>query len=353
MEIPTLVKLLRNYSVHYVTGNGDAILSRRNNVCLYHHESAEIEELFSLRHRRIAHRLLNRGALERLLRLEVSHILELQDGSLIVFFDGRILKVEDGKITVDYSIDTCRTPLNVFYDRSRGVLAWGDYVRPREDGHVHIYRSDDLGKSWHNCFTFDVGQVRHIHNIVFDKFRDHYWILTGDSDAESGIWASEDLSNVDSVLHGKQAYRAVSVIPTEEGLIIPTDSELQPNFIQFYSHESKEVQQVHPLTGSALYAGQVNDWMFVTTAYELSSVNHDKQADLWCSKGGSRWQLLASFKKDRLPVKYFRYPVIKIPCYEQHYSQDVYYLSTRSVDAGQNVLIYNGQEITDVWNEQS
>jgi hypothetical protein len=346
------MKVLHNYSVHYVTINGDAILSRRNRVYLYSHRSSTIEELFSLKHKSVSQRLLNRGPFERLLRLEVSHILALDDGSMLIFFDGRILKVRDGHIMVDYLIKTCRTPLNVFHDPSRGV-AWGDYVRLREAGCAHIYQSDDQGKSWRQSFTFDVGQVRHIHNIVFDEFRNHYWILTGDSDAESGIWASGDLSSVIPVLHGRQAYRAVSVIPTAEGLIIPTDSELEPNFIQFYSHESKEVQQVHPLTGSALYAGQVNEWMFVTTAYEPSQVNRLKRADLWYSRSGSRWQLLTSFRKDRLPVKYFRYPVIKIPSYEPDYSQDTYYFSTRSVDAGQNVLIYSGQEITDAWNEQS
>lgn len=353
VEIPNFVKVLSNYTVHFVYRSGDAILSQRNSVYLYRNKSSEIEELFSLKHTKTSNRLLNRGVFERLLRLEISHILALQDGSLLVFFDGRILKVESGRIKADYSIETCRTPLNVFHDSSNGIIAWGDYVRPREDGHVHIYRSNDQGESWQNCFTFDVGQVRHIHNIVFDEFRNHYWILTGDSDAESGIWASEDLSSLVPVLHGRQAYRAVSVIPTADGLIIPTDSELEPNFIQFYSHESEEIKQLHPLAGCALYAGRINDWMFVTTAYEPSPVNRQKRADLWCSRDGSHWRLLASFKKDRLPVKYFRYPVIKIPCYQADYSQDIYYFATRSVDSGQNVLIYDGQEITDALDEQS
>src|SRR5215471_1738119 len=57
---------------------------------------------------------------------------------------------------------------------------WGEYFdNPRRD-EVHIYASTDRGSHWDIAYTFPTGEIRHVHNIVYDRWENCFWILTGD-----------------------------------------------------------------------------------------------------------------------------------------------------------------------------
>ncbi|MEE9166770.1 MAG: hypothetical protein V3U24_04815, partial [Candidatus Neomarinimicrobiota bacterium] len=251
------------------------------------------------------------------------------------------------RITHEYRIQNARYPLNVCYTQSREWIIWGDYARPKTPRGVNVYLSTDLGESWNRVYCFKAGAIRHVHNIVFDPFRDLFWVLTGDRNNEAGIWKTEDFSEVLPFLTGKQEYRAVSIIPTPTGLIIPTDTPSQRNYVQYYSFERERLEPLEELNGSALYCSKVKNWIFLSTAYEPSRINKHKFAELWGAKETGDWKQLLSFKKDFLPVRYFQYPVVKIPYYAEDYQGDFYYFSTRSVKGGSRVLIYRDSQLRE------
>jgi|TARA_B100001971_G_scaffold206568_1_gene225536 hypothetical protein len=334
-----VVKELIGYIVHFVTSEGYAFLSRNRTIYRYHILENKIDRIISLTYTAGYKNFIRSSALNRLLRLGIHHVMVLEDNSLLIFFDRRILKVKNNEIVAEYKLESGTRPLNVCYNTEDKTILWGEYLRSKKSACIRIFRSIDLGDSWEVVYTFSLGQVRHIHNIVYDVFRKHYWVLTGDSDEESGIWMTEDFSKLHPYLIGSQKFRAVSIIPIKDGLIIPTDTASERNVIQLYHHDTGKLERMQELRGSAFYATEVNGHRFVSTVYEPSPVNTDKVADLWNCRNGNNWVKLLSARKDNFPVKYFRYPIIKIPVYEDKFELDCYCFSVRSVKGGTRTLI--------------
>lgn len=338
------MKYLRGYKAHWIDNNGNAILSKNATIYKYRIEDNSFEKIKRFKYSKSILQLINRGVFERLLRGGIHHILIIK-GIYIVFFDKKIITISNSKIRSIYNIETCKKPLNICYNPLDNTILWGDYIATKKSLPINIYCSKDNGKNWDIVYTFSSGTIRHIHNIIYDIYQDHYWILTGDKDQESGIWKTKDFTKVEPVLIGKQSYRAVSIIPQKSGLLIPTDTELKRNFIQYYSYSDDKLYILKELQSSAVDARRINNISFVSTMYEPSKINKIKKIKLYCSIDNKKWHIFLSLKKDILHSKYFQYPMIGIPYYNRKYSKDLYYFNTRAVKGGSGVLIYSKNEI--------
>ncbi|MFC1535884.1 hypothetical protein ACFL4H_00790 [Candidatus Neomarinimicrobiota bacterium] len=341
------MKYLKNYKAHWIFNNGNAILSKNTTIYKYNFEANSFAKIKKLRYNSATLQFINRGIIERLLREGIHHVLFIK-GSYIVFFNSKIITISSLKLKSIYNIRTCKKPLNVCYNPLNNAIYWGDYIATNKALPINIYCSKDNGKNWDIVYTFSLGTIRHIHNIIFDPFNNNYLILTGDKDKESGIWKTKDFTKVEPVLIGKQSYRAISLIPQKTGLIIPTDTELRKNLIQSYSYSSKKIQTLLELTSSAADARRVNNISFVSTMYEPSKINRIKKVKLYCSRDNKNWFTFLSLNKDILPSKYFQYPLISIPHYNMEYSNNLYYFNTRCVKGGNGVMIYSKNEISKV-----
>ncbi len=94
---------------------------------------------------------------------------------------------------VTHQVQRGTRPLHVTAVPS-GTIYWGEYFDNRERAEVHIYVSTDRGRTWQIAYTFPAGSIRHVHNIVYDRWGDCLWILTGDNGAECKVLrASSDL----------------------------------------------------------------------------------------------------------------------------------------------------------------
>jgi hypothetical protein len=194
-----------------------------------------------------------------------------------------------------------------------GRIYWGEYFDNRERAEVHIYGSTDHGNTWQIAYTFPPGSIRHIHNIVYDRWGDCLWILTGDVGAECRVLrASCDLRSIEVVLAGNQQARAVAAIPTAQGLYLSTDTPFEKNHV-YRLDRSGAVDPVGDLAGSSIYGCRVNEAMFFSTMIEPSPVNEDSEVHLAGSRDGANWQILKRWKRDSLPARYFQYPNIVLP----------------------------------------
>jgi hypothetical protein len=192
-----------------------------------------------------------------------------------------------------------------------GNIYWGEYFDNRERAEVHIYVSTDRGSTWQIAHTFPAGSIRHIHNIVYDRWGDCLWILTGDERAECKVLRADcDLRSVEVVLAGNQQARAVAAVPTQNGLYLSTDTPFERNHV-YRIDRAGNVERVGDLPSSSIYGCKVScnvgDAMFFSTMIEPSAVNTSKQVHLTGSRDGTNWQVLASWKKDNLPMRYFQY----------------------------------------------
>lgn len=217
---------------------------------------------------------------------------------------------QSDEFQVTHKIQRGTRPLHIAAVPS-GTIYWGEYFDNRERAEVHVYASNDQGSTWQVAYTFPAGSIRHIHNIVYDPWGDCLWILTGDEGAECKVLrASCDLRAVQVVLSGNQQARAVASIPTEAGLYFATDTPFEKNHI-YRLDPTGRVSLVGDLVSSSIFACCVgcgrDRAMFFSTMIEPSPVNSSRDVQIAGSRDGANWQALATWKKDRLPMRYFQY----------------------------------------------
>jgi len=228
-----------------------------------------------------------------------------------------------------------------------GSIYWGEYFDNRERAEVHIYASTDRGRTWQIAYTFSAGSIRHVHNIVYDRWGDCLWILTGDEGAECKVLrASCDLRSVEEVLAGNQQARAVASIPTQTGLYLSTDTPLEKNRVYRLDRRidgAGNVEQVGDLASSSIYGCRVGEAMFFSTMIEPSIVNTGRQVHLTGSRDGTNWQVLARWKKDGWPMRYFQYGNVMLPNGEN---------ATRYL-AATTIAVKPDDLVTTIWEVES
>ncbi|MEM9544424.1 MAG: hypothetical protein AAGA77_00555 [Bacteroidota bacterium] len=208
-------------------------------------------------------------------------------------------------------------PLNICYNPKDDCYYFGEYFSNQSREEVFVYRSSD-GLEWEKTYTFSPGTIRHVHQIQYDSIRGGMWILTGDTNAESAIYFTDNgCKSMEKVFFGSQKARAVSIIAEKDMLIIPSDTPLEQNAIREFNFTTKEINDVYTLPNSAFHTGTFGgDWEFVTTVAEPSRENNESEAFIFIRKKGERWVELIRSKQDALSSvskRFFRYPEF-IPC---------------------------------------
>jgi hypothetical protein len=248
------------------------------------------------------------GLSYRLVRDGFHALAILEDNTLVGAVPGAVVTLTSGddEFHVTHRVQRGTRPLHVTAVPS-GDIYWGEYFDNRERAEVHIYDSNDRGHSWQIAYTFPAGSIRHIHNIIYDRWSECLWILTGDEGAECKVLvASCDLRSVEVVLSGNQQTRAVAAIPTRAGLYLSTDTPSEKNHV-YRLDRTGIVKQVGDLASSSIYGCAVGKAMFFSTMIEPSAVNTGRDVHLVGSRDGSNWQVLARWTKDKLPMRYFQY----------------------------------------------
>ena len=212
----------------------------------------------------------------------------------------------DDEFLVTHQVHRGTRPLHVTAVPS-GKIYWGEYFDNPKRTEVHVYVSIDNGRTWQIAYTFPTRSIRHIHNIVYDRWGDCLWILTGDEGSECKILRADcDMGSVEVVLSGNQQARAVAAIPTQQGLYFSTDSPSDRNHV-YRLDRAGNVNQVADLCSSSIYGCKAGDAMFFSTMIEPSAVNTSREVHIVGSNNGTAWQTVARWKKDKWPSHYFQY----------------------------------------------
>ncbi len=256
--------------------------------------------------------------LERLTRSGLHGVTVGVDGALTAIARGAILHCGAASDVFElvHRIERGSRPLNLCRAPS-GRIYFGEYFGNAAREEVHLYGSDD-GTQFDVAYTFSRGAIRHVHGIVFDPHRQGLWVMTGDDGEEAGLWWSDDeLRSLTPVARGSQAARAVQVLPTERGLIVPSDTPEERNWIRLFDPETARFEDLEPLPGSAFSAGRAGALHVVSTAIEPSEVNRDPWVHVYVSLCGETWQPLAKFERDLALLNDVRgrllYPLVRLP----------------------------------------
>lgn len=258
--------------------------------------------------------------LARLLRVEVSGMIILEDGSRVIIAKKGIFvaKPNSKEYIRTFSIPRGSKPMNICKD-SDGDLYFGEYIlngpfAQDEREEVHVYKSEDNAYNWNICYTFPKNTIRHIHGIFYDKFTDKIWFTSGDRGSECIIGNTDNgFKTINIVKQGGQRYRAVKLLFYKDFIVYGTDTQIEQNYIYRFDRESGDERTLKVLQGSVISATQSGDNACIATAIEPSDVNHDPYAHLWFSKDGIEWQEIYKVKKDLYSAKYFQFGRMLFP----------------------------------------
>lgn len=292
---------------------GDSLYVQRNNEIGIINEDFRFLKKFDIPNPTIINKTFNSiPILRRLFRFGSHRIRLLGDTFFLLYNHGIYVANSNSKVFKSYFLDFMgRRPLN--FNSSGNEIVFGEYftnnnrLKP-----VKIYSISDKN-GIEIIHEFKPGEIRHIHNCIYDKEKMCWWILSGDTNNESNIYKLEN-GIVKKIIGGSQKYRAVEIIPENNTLIIATDTPLEKNSINTIKLHDLTFSKTHDIQGSAFHAKKISDYYFVTTVTEPSSINNVNSAALYCSFDGEEWKKLFEIDKDIFPVgyqKYFRHTELR------------------------------------------
>jgi len=244
----------------------------------------------------------------RLVRDGFHALAVLPSGSLVAAVPGAIVTLATGQrqFQVTHKVMRGTRPLHIVATPD-GRAYWGEYFDNAGRDEVYIYGSSDGGASWSVAHTFARGAIRHVHNVVYDRWGDCLWVLTGDYGEECRVLrASCDFSRVDVALAGNQQARAVAAVPAEDGLYFATDTPLEKNFVYRMDRQGT-MAQLASLSSSSIYGCSAGGALFFSTMVEPSEANPDRNVRIYGARMGGDWQTLLSWRKDGWPMRFFQY----------------------------------------------
>jgi len=273
----------------------------------------------------------------RLLRYYVAALGVLSDGTRIVVARDGVYQAKSNEINMTRTFEIKRgsRPLNITIDDHDRIL-FGEYGDLPVDHEKFIYASADGGESFHAIYSFAPDDIRHIHNIIWDRFDGGYWVMVGDFDKQPGIGKlSVDFKKLEWLGRGSQEVRAVGVIVEQDCLYYGTDSEICQNYIVRMDKKTGEIKKLVAVEGSSLYATRFGDVRLISTCVEPSHVNRSRQSVIYASVDGDNWQPIQFFNKDFLNAKLFQFGTVVLP------TSDYY----------EPVGIFSGQALTECDNQ--
>lgn len=155
----------------------------------------------------------------------IDNMVVLPNGNIVVIFDrvywfcpsenGRVARVVDD----DFEIPMA-TPLRggaAVHSLTHHVY-YGEYLNGH-DRVIRVCRVDVAAGRMEACWAFPRSEIKHIHSIHYDRFRNRLWICTGDRDHESSFYYTDDeFVSVHRFAGGDQSWRAIALLFDETGM---------------------------------------------------------------------------------------------------------------------------------------
>jgi hypothetical protein len=254
------------------------------------------------------------GLAERLLRYYIGAFKVLDDGSRVAVARDGLYRAEPGETRMErvFTITRGSRPLNICADGQRVIFGeYGDCFKNLE---VFIYISEDGGRTFHVGYTFPLGSIRHIHNVMVDPYSDHYWVFVGDHGDQPGIGAlSKDLKSIDWLLRGIPESRVVSVILKPDYMLYGTDADNERNFIIHLDKKTAKISKLLEVEGSSLFSTSFGPVMAISTNVEPNPSCLSKECSIYISRDGDSWQRILPHRKDWYHNALFQYGTLVLP----------------------------------------
>lgn len=240
--------------------------------------------------------------------LGLGHVIQLASGTVIILYD-KIYRYDPKSNTgiADCVFDLAAT--DIFLPLRNGIAIhphsnkayFGEYINGIKRAVRIICLSED-GKKSNVCYTFTEAEIKHVHGIYWDKYRNRLWITTGDSDTESHFYYTDDeFKSVHKFNGGDQTWRAVSLIATENHLFWGMDAGKDApsdaiNYIYRLNLTTGERVRLETIGNPAYHMVQTESGAMVmgVTFEPGRKQDTETKASIYYSKSGEQWQEVVS-----------------------------------------------------------
>lgn len=260
--------------------------------------------------------LLKLRLLRRLLRYDKSNaVFNWKRDGVVIIYQGRIYfyDIEWKKLSLVDNLKQSRNALHGGIAVDFEGIFFGEYGHNPKRKSVPIWKSIDDGRSFKIVKELDEKRIKHIHGIYKDKFSDSLWIVTGDFDGECYLIESPDSSfqNLYWYGDGSQKWRPVSLFFTPNKIIWVMDSPIEKVYLQSFDRVTKTISQGQCFPGPVWYSKQLDASSgLLQTTVEIGKEVNSNNAKVFFSMDLVNWHEVTSFKKDWLPMSFFKYGVI-------------------------------------------
>ena len=342
------MKKLKGFQPISITNN-KILLYKKNKLYFYYESSDSYEHVLTINTDLKTRFLGQIRLLSRLFRKDIKSYMQINDKELFISFNRKIYYVSlEKKSAKDiFDIKTgFSEPLNYcipLQGNTKFKVLFGDYGNNAERYEVSIYGIDN-NLCIRKIFTFKKGDIRHIHNIIPDIYKDGYYIFTGDNEEKAGIyWVNADFSKLRPVFVGDQKARAVAGFVTPKGLLYAMDSISEKNYIWLLteSDQNFNLMKIGNLNGSVIYSTKyLSGYLLSTTVESEERVNNNKLSLLSVKRGKGILSndvhlvhinenldvsIIKKFRKDKFPFKLFQYGAIRFPNGMENYNSLIIY----------------------------
>jgi hypothetical protein len=95
---------------------------------------------------------------------------------------------------------------------------FGEYLNGH-DRAIRVFRIDVSRQLVEACWSFPRSEIKHIHAVHYDRFRNRLWVCTGDLDHEAAFYYTDDeFQSIHRFGGGDQSWRAIAMLFDETGM---------------------------------------------------------------------------------------------------------------------------------------
>ena len=193
------------------------------------------------------------------------------------------------------------------------VISIFSYGANKRRNKVPIWASTNDGRNWDIVYSFPENTIKHIHGIYEDPYTNSLWIPTGDFEGECFVFELKNNSFSKLKKHGdgSQIWRPVSMFFTEASVIWGMDSQLEVSKLQVFDRFTEQLKEGASFPGPVWYSKVFTDGGAVlATTVEPGPGCKSSYAQIFFSKNFIDWTEVARFKKDKWPMRLFKFGVI-------------------------------------------
>ncbi len=194
-----------------------------------------------------------------------------------------------------------------------GRVVIGEYGNVGRRKSVGVLISLDGGATWSFKSLFEQGVVKNILAVRFDVHDQQYWVFTGDSDSESGIYLFDLEFKLKKTIGTGLAFRAISSFHLADKVIWLTNNPFGTSMVQVYDRRSGAINMGASLPGPVWYSAKLGTDVYCCTAAEDVAGEAGDNVYLLHSCDYLHWDVLYQFKKDGMNKKLFLYGLGTFP----------------------------------------